>query len=211
MRWAFLILWLVPSLAYSFENGTLLFVENGHNIVEKYTHSSYSHVAIVVDEQVYEAEPPKIHKMTVEDWFTKIGKDNEGSGSPEVVSIMVPKKSYTEEETAKMKEFLESQVGRRYSIKGYVRKQPGDGIHCAELCSEALEKSGRCDFSTPNCQFSPGSLHDTLSDHQQVGKKLYVRTKDEYRRTTCSRWKDWWCHKGTTCSWSCWETLTFCR
>ena len=211
MRWAFLILCLIPSTLFSFENGTLLFVENGHNLVEKYTHSSYSHVAIVIDDEVYEAEPPKIHKMSSQDWITKIGKDNEGTGSPEVVSVMAPDKPYTKEEIDKMKAFLESQVGRRYSIKGYVRKRPGDGIHCAEMCSEAIEASGRSDFPNPNCQFSPGSLHDAIEGYHQVGKKLYIRTKDEHRRTMCSRWGEWWCRKGTTCQWSCWETLTFCR
>jgi len=209
MRWAFLVL-LMPSQLFAIENGTLLFVENGQNLVECYTKSSYSHVAIVLDDCVYEAELPEVKKYTVQEWFTNIGKYNDGKGSPALVEIQAPDKPYTKEELGKMKVFLESQVGRRYSIRGYLRKIPGTGIHCSEMCATALESSGRCNFSVQNCEISPGDLHDWISGHHQVGNQLYVRIKPEHRRTLCSRWSDWWKHKGTACGWSCCESLTFC-
>jgi hypothetical protein len=212
MRWAFVILCLMfpTAKALAVEDGTLLFVENGQNLVECYTHSSYSHVAIVIDNQVYEAEPPRIHKEPLLDWFTKIAKYNEGAGSPALVVVKSPDKPYSSEEIARMREFLEEQVGRRYSIRGYVRKVPGNGIHCAEMCAGALEASEKFSFPNENYTYSPGSLFDATAGYHQVGNKLYVRMKDEHRRTVASRWKDWWKHKGTMCGWSCVETMTFC-
>lgn len=211
MRWLTIVLGLLlpSSTALAMEDGTLLFVENGQNLVECYTKSSYSHVAIVIDGQVYQAEPPRIRKEPVLDWFTNIAKYNEGSGSPALVVVMAPDKPYSKEEIAKMREFLESQVGRRYSIRGYLRKVPGDGIHCAEMCSGALEASGRFDFSEENFKYSPGHVHDLLSGYHQFGNKLYVRMKEEHRRSLSLRWKDWWKHKGTMCGWSCVETMKF--
>lgn len=212
MRWIIVVLGLLmpASTALAMEDGTLLFVENGQNLVECYTHSAFSHVAIVIDDQVYEAQPPKIFKQPLLDWFTNVGKYNEGAGSPALVVVMKPEKPYSKEEIAKMREFLEDQVGRRYSIRGYLRKVPGEGIHCAEMCAGALEASGRCEFSDANYTYSPGELHDIVPDYTQFGKKLYVRIKDEHRRSVASRWKDWWRHKGSMCGWSCVETMTFC-
>ena len=212
MRWALVILGVLFPAANSLaiEDGTLLFVENGQNLVESYTHSTYSHVAIVIDDQVYQAEPPQVKKEPLLEWFTNVGKYNEGKGSPALVVVMKPETPYSKEEVAKMRDFLEQQVGRRYSIRGYLRKVPGDGIHCAEMCSGALEASGRFSFPNHNYTYSPGELYKIIPEYRQFGKKLYVRIKDEHRRPVASRWKDWWQHKGTMCGWSCLETMTFC-
>lgn len=212
MRWLIIILGLLASATsiHAMEDGTLLFVENGQNLVECYTHSKYSHVAIVIDDHVYEANPPMIQKHSLLEWFTNIGKHNEGTASPALVVVMLPDKPYSEKEIGNMREYLEKQVGRRYSVKGYLRKIPGDGIHCSEMCASALEASGRCDFPEPNCTYSPRDLHEFIADYHQFGKKLYVRIKGEYRRPVTSRWKDWWKHKSSMCGWSCIETMTFC-
>lgn len=192
-------------------DGSLLFVENSQNLVESYTNSSYSHVAIVLGGEVYEAEPPKVRTYTIKQWFTNVARYNEGLGSPAIVSIFTPKQPLSEEEVARMKEYLEAQVGRRYSIRGYLRKIEGDGIHCSEMCAAALEATERIDFREPNQQMSPGELHSGTSKHyEQHGDKLYATVKKEYRRSTCERWQDWWLHKGSMCRWSCWETWTFC-
>lgn len=192
-------------------DGTLLFVENSHNLVECYTHSTYSHVAIVLDGNVYEADLPKIRKYTVAEWFTNVGKYNEGKGSPALVTVMAPDTPYVEAEIVKMREFLDAQIDRRYSIQSYLKKSPRDGIHCSEMCAGALEATGKFNFEPENYKLSPGDLHDVVTDHHQVGNKLYVRLRDEYRRPTTIRWKDWWKRKGSFCSWSCWETVTFWR
>jgi hypothetical protein len=205
------LIFLAIATAPELPDGTLLFVENGYNIVERFTDSSYSHVAIVVDGQVYEANPPKVIKYSVEDWFTNIGKNNEGIGSPAIVEALLPNTPYSEAELKAMREYLEKQVGRRYSVKGYLKKHAGDGIHCAEMCSAALETTGRINFESENCRFSPGTLRETVeSSYHRDGMKLYVSTKKEHRRNVTERLKDYWARQTTMCKWSCIETMLYC-
>jgi hypothetical protein len=192
-------------------DGSLLFVENGYNIVERFTDSSYSHVAIVLDGVVYEANPPDVRTYPLAEWFTNIGKANEGSGSPAIVEIVSPNRPYTKDELREMRTYLNEQVGRRYSVRGYLRKSPGDGIHCAEMCATALEKTGLVDFSTTNCTFSPGTLRESVNViHHRDGQKLYVTIRKEHRRSTGQRVKDYWSSQKDMCRWSWKETLKFC-
>lgn len=209
MRWIFVLILLFPCQSFALEDGTLLFVENSHNLVESYTKSSFSHVAIVIDDCVYEANPPQVKKQTLQEWCLDVGKLNEGSGSPALVSVFVPNNPYSKEQVCDMKTFLEKQVGRRYSIKGYLTNTTSDGIHCSEMCSLALEASGKYEFSRQNCTYSPGDLHNFLPYHR-IGNKLYFRIKDCHRRTMPSRIYDWCKKKGTTCTWGCLETLAIC-
>jgi hypothetical protein len=206
MRLAFMVAALFSSQIFALENGTLLFIENGQNLVESCTHSSFSHVAIVIDDYVYEADLPQIKKQTVLEWLTNVGKHNEGKGSPALLVVLAPNKPYLELEVSKMREFLEGQVGRRYSVRGYFKKVPGDGIHCAEMCACALESSGKFKFLNAHCTLSPQNLYDCVPYHQS-GSKLYVRVK--HRRPIASRWCDWLGKKGTMCSWSCLELFCF--
>lgn len=212
------LLLLSPVMAYGsgFEDGTLIFLENSSNIVECYTDSSYSHVAIVMSDDngkqwLYNAEPPKIRKYDPLEYFEVIGRMNEGTKSKVVTSIVRPRRPYSKEEKKRMRSYLEDQIGRRYSIRGYLRNIPGDGIHCSEMCAGAVESSGRRSFTRSNYRISPGYLRDLVSvGHYQQGKKLLVETKKQDQQSLCSRWSAWWKERGTLCGWSCWETLRFC-
>ena len=214
-----LMIWMLlasPAMASSFEDGTLLFLENSSNIVECYTDSSYSHVAVILSDEhgekwLYNAEPPRVRKYRLVDYFKEIGRMNEGTKSKVITSILCPKEPYTEEQVGKLRHFLEDQVGRGYSIKGYLRKVEGVGIHCSQMCAGAVEATGRQSFSSPNYCISPGKLRSLVSStYKQHGNKLLVETKHEHRRTISGRWSNWWKSRGTLCSWSCWETLRFC-
>jgi hypothetical protein len=221
MRSVFIPLFLLilcPSFAAagSFEDGTLLFLENSSNIVECYTDSTYTHVAIILSDEkgeqwLYNAEPPKVRKYRVLEYFESIGKMNESTKSKVITSIVRPQQPYTKDEVASMRAYLDGQVGRRYSIRGYLRKIAGDGIHCSEMCAAAVESTGRHNFTRSNYQISPGYLQKVTSlSHRQQGKKLLVETKKKDRQSLCSRWSAWWGERGTLCGWSCWETLRFC-
>jgi hypothetical protein len=52
-----------------------------------------------------------------------------------------PKKSYTQEQLAIMKKYADSQIGRPYSIKGYLRSQPVEGTFCSEYLAEMLNQA----------------------------------------------------------------------
>jgi hypothetical protein len=204
------LIFMAVAMLPDIPNGSLLFVENGYNVVERFTDSSYSHVAIVIDGVVYEANPPNVRTFPVSEWFTNIGKANEGVGSPAIVEIVSPNRPYTQDELTAMKTYLDEQVGRRYSVRGYLRKTPGDGIHCAEMCATALEKAGVVDFSTTNCTLSPGTLREAVTAiHHRDGQKLYVTIRKEFRRSTGQRLKDYWSAQKTMCGWSWKESLKF--
>ena len=213
-----LALLVSPSFANGgFEDGTLIFLENSSNIVERYTDSSYSHVAIIMSDKggkqwLYNAEQPRVKRYKIVDYFAEIGRMNEGTKSKVLTSIVRPRRAYTEAEKVKMRAYLEKQVGRTYSIRGYLRDIPGSGIHCSEIVAAAIEATGRRNFVTANYSISPGELASLVSiDHVRQGKKLVVRTKKAERRTVCRRWSDWWVSRGSWCRWSCWETLRYCR
>ena len=213
MRLAFLVLLLFVAeiRAETFETGTLLLVENSSNVIERYTDSSYTHVVIVVMDDVpwvYEAEPPKVRRITLEQWLTEMAKYNEGWASPALLSVVKPNKPYADEEIVRLKQFLESQKGEPYSLRGYLRNQTGDGIHCSQLCAGAIEAVGRLEFSAPNHRISPEDLRHLVGvGYRQHGRKLCVSLKREFRRTTCTRWSDWWVSQEELCRWSYWEAL----
>lgn len=214
----FSLVLLVPTFAQAgFEDGTLIFLENSSNIVERYTDSSYSHVAIIMSDKngkqwLYNAEHPRVKRYKVVDYFAEIGRMNEGTKSKVVTSIVRPKRAYTKSEKSKMRAYLEKQMDRTYSIRGYLRDIPGKGIHCSEMVAAAIEKTGRRNFVTANYSISPGALASLVSiDHVRQGKKLIVITKKSKKRTTSRRWRDWWVSRGSWCRWSCGETLRYCR
>lgn len=214
----FSMVFVFPTFAEAaFEDGTLIFLENSSNVVECYTDSTYSHVAIVMSDKdgvqwLYNAEPPRIRKYKVVDYFAEIGRMNEGTNSKVVTSIVRPRRRYTRSEKAKMREYLEGQIDRQYSIRGYLRSIPGTGIHCSEMIAAAIEATGRRNFVAKNFSISPGELASLVSvDHVRQGKKLVVVTKKDETRSMCRRWSDWWKGRGTLCGWSCLETLRYCR
>ena len=205
-----------PTFALSdVKSGDMLFVQNSQNIVECWTHSTYSHVAMVIKDGdelwVYEAEIPVVTRYKLKDWLTAMGQRNaEKPHSPAVLTIVAPATPYTAEETAKMKGYLDKQIGRRYSLRGHVRGVPGNGIHCSELTAGAIEASGRINFTLPNYGISPGGLIATLGrakTHRQSGPRLHIQIKESQRMSWCERSGEWWSKRPTWCLWSCWETL----
>lgn len=196
------ILLLLTSTTYALESGDLLFVQNSHNLVENYTKSTYSHVAIVIKDNqqiwVYEASPPVIKKYTLDDWLDQIGQYNlNHKQSPAVLKIVSPNWSYSDNDIFEMKCFLEKHLGRRYSIRGYVRGVKTNGIHCSEMCAGALESTGKIDFLVENMCISPGDLDNMLStSHHLIGRYLLTSKKYDSKLNV-------------SVAWYCWETLRF--
>lgn len=212
----FALIGVFPSFSEAgFSEGTLIFLENSNNIVESCTNSTYSHVAIIMSDDsgkqwLYNAEPPRVRKYEVMDYFAAIGRMNEGTESKTIISILRPKKPYTKQEALKMRRFLDSQVNREYSVSSYIRNLPGKGIHCSELCSMALEQTGRYNFKNKNHLIAPGELVVfVFKNYVRQGKKLAITMKN--RRTVNKRWVDWLSSKGELVEWSCWEFLQNCR
>jgi hypothetical protein len=137
------------ALSADLPDGTLLFLENCNSIVQLATHGDVAHVALVFHEDssewVYEATPGKVRRILLDDYFVELARLNKKRGDDDRIRVLAlrPEPAYTTEEVAKMRTYLDAQLGRRYSVKNYVRGKPYDGIHCAELASSTLNQSGR--------------------------------------------------------------------
>ena len=191
----------------TFEDGTLIFVEDSNELVEFYTDSKTTHVAIIVKDHVYQAEPPTVRKLLATDYLKEIAQANDKHAKM-AVSLYTPKVPLTEDEVKKMVEYLDKQVGRRYSIRGFFRKDESDGIHCSQICTEALVAAGRVKSERP-WKVSPTTLRDSLASTYNAGKGYYLVEKKD--QTRWQRFCAWCTGAGRWCGWSCEETWTFCR
>jgi hypothetical protein len=199
--------------ANSVPDGTLLFLDNSNLFVELYTGSETTHVAVVLNERdapwVYEATPHEVRKLTLDDYYAELGKLNQRRKESKKIRVQMlrPRAAYSAEEVAAMRGWLESQLGRRYSIKGYVRGK-SDGIHCAELAAHALCTSGALNLD--RCQDEcPTTLYEKSKSFSLPPAHITIDEPVE-QPSWCERsWNDWRGF-GRWCKWSSWEAWTFC-
>jgi hypothetical protein len=219
-------------------DGTLLFLENCNSVVEYSTRGKIGHVALAFrDEQemwIYEATPAKVRRVSADDYFAELARLNQRRDADDQMRLWVlqPKTPYSGVETAKMRAFLDAQVGRRYSLRNYVRgksdgphstklgpvevevvldtgeTKPTDGIHCAELASSTLTESGRYAFRDFH-KIHPQALYSAvLATHEPPVEKLVPAPAT--RETWCVRAQRRWTEAWTWCGWSCGEAWAFC-
>ena len=197
----------------AFESGTLIFLENCNSVVEYSTRGEIGHVAMVFRGTaaeggvtwVYEATPGEVRRILVDEYYAELARINKRRDSDDQVRILAlrPKNPYSDEEVARMREYLDEQVGRRYSIKNYVRKKPGDGVHCAELASTTLNRSGR--FAFEQChRIHPSALFAAVKPAHRSPVEIQVPSltaKESWCVRATRRWSEW----TTWCGWSCQE------
>lgn len=122
-------------------DGSLIFLEHSNSIVENNTGSTMTHVGIIINNYVYEADKPKVHKITLDAFKQKNKKYK--------IYILSPTKQYSDQEVQNIKDYLEDQLKRRYSIWSYILGKDIKGIHCGELVATALVRSGRYQYDQP--------------------------------------------------------------
>jgi hypothetical protein len=199
--------------AGSLPEGTLLFMTNASSVVELTTRGQIGHAAIVMHDAgaawVYEACPGKVRRVPVDEYFVELARINKRRDDEDRVQVFAlsAKKPYASEDGARMRTYLETQVGRRYSIKNYVRGKPYDGIHCAELAASALNQSGRYAFQDCH-EIHPQALYTALlptHEPQEIAvPPLAVKESWCVRaQRRCAGWMTW-------CGWSWGEAWRFC-
>ena len=147
--------------------GTLLFLENCNSVVEWTTRGEIAHVAIVFydagEAWVYEATPGKVRRVTLAEYHLELARLNKRRNADNQVRLLplAPKPSYASAELARMHKFVDEQLGRRYSVKNYVRGKPHDGVHCAELTASTLNQAGRLAFGECH-KISPQALYSAV-------------------------------------------------
>ena len=197
------------------ENGALIYLERSNAIVEQYTGSNVSHVAIAINigqqPWIYEATPAKVRRVPLEEYYAEIKRLNQGRGRKIRMYVMAPREKFTWREIRAMKTYLDGQLGRRYSVKGYVRNRPASGIHCAELIADTLAYSGRIKFAETH-RLSPGVLVTKVSVTYEAGTRTEIRvSKPVLPETWCDRqWTTWFAFSAW-CRWACGEAWRFCR
>src|SRR5690606_18782057 len=137
------------------EDGSLLFLENSNRFVELFTGDGVTHVAVVLHDggtpYVYEATPGEVRRVPLKAYYAELGRINQGRDNDRKIRAWLaqPAEPLSAREVAAMRGYLNSQIGRRYSVKGYVRGS-SDGIHCAEYAAQALVKASQLELQ--RCQ-----------------------------------------------------------
>src|SRR5687767_6162226 len=113
------------------QDGSLLVLKHSNKPVAQITGSSITHVALVFNHGetpwVYEATPAQVRRLTLTEYQLELGKLNRIRSQPTSVSVLEPSYPYSETQVERMRSFAASQIGRRYSVKGYVRGKDSDG------------------------------------------------------------------------------------
>jgi hypothetical protein len=140
------------------KDGSVLFWQDGVLIkpILKRTGSHLTHAAVILNGYVYEAVPPRVHKVPLADYLKEMeGKKKRGF----TYFIVSPKTPYTKDQVTAMVSYAESQLGRRYVLRGY-NKRLTRGIFCSQLVSDILGKGGQ--IESDSFRESPGSLFEKL-------------------------------------------------
>jgi hypothetical protein len=196
-----------------FPSGTLFFLENCNSVVQWSTGGQIAHVAILLNEGsrplVYEATPGKVRKLALDEYYIELARLNERRKEDEKIRLhaLRPAPEFSAEEIGKLREFLDSQLGRRYSVKNYVRGKPYDGIHCAELTATALNETGRYEFH--DCHtIHPQALYTTILE-KSAAPQIVALPKLVEKESWCVRAQRRWLAWFAWCRWSSREAWLF--
>lgn len=193
-------------------DGSLLVLENCNQVVESWTRSPVGHVGLLFSEEgqlwVYEATPGQVRRVTLVDYETELAQLNRYRRTPTIAKIYEPREAFSVEEVTAMRCYLDSQLGRRYSISNYGRNRVGDGIHCAELASHTLNHSNR--FEIRHChRVSPARLVDVVANAYEPPEELAVQAplvKESWCARSWRQWASW----SRWCQWSYGEAWSWC-
>lgn len=138
-------------------NGSVVFWQGGilAKPIVKHTGSDITHAAIVIDGFVYEAVPPRVHRVLWNDYVKEMARKRNTT-----YFVMTPKQPYSKKAVDAMRKYLDSQLGRPYMLRGWWRGHEVLGIFCSQLVGNAIEKTGR--IKSDNWHESPGALYKKL-------------------------------------------------
>ena len=195
------------------ENGSLIVLENSNKPVAIQTNSKITHVAVLLqiggNPWVYEATPDKVRCLPLSEYREELGQLNRWRRKRTRMWVLAPKRPYSKQELIAMKSYMDAQLGRRYSVKGYVRGREADGIHCAEFASTALERTGRINVER-EFSVAPGFLVREVAAIHEPAVELPI-TAQKPQESWCSRAWERWANFNLWCRWACYETWMFCR
>jgi len=198
--------------ANEWESGSLVVFEDSNKVVAVWTDSDVTHLAMLMtvggEPCIYEATPARVRCVPLARYCHELTLANGRRRDPVRMWILEPKEPYQHDQLAQMHAYLNRQLGRRYSVKGYVRKRPAEGIHCAELASTALARGGCSDFSGPQTM-SPGVVFERAKPLHRPPVEVDISARRGDASWCANSWERWFAFQ-SWCGWACYESFTFC-
>ncbi len=140
--------------------GSLIFHRGKCLSVKLYTRSPFTHVAIVVPERkgpgwiVYDsARKHGVRKSKLSDYLEE--------SSPDAISFLHPCNNLNPNQSEQLRNALDEQLGRSYSIKQHLTGNRAKGIHCSEYVTDALIAIDLLRANKPP-RVSPASLFEGI-------------------------------------------------
>jgi len=194
------------------ETGTLLFSKGDCLAVRIFTKSPFTHVATIVREEdqitVYDSmNGVGVRKQSLRDYLKNRGGD--------VLHIYHPSQAFDVQKSNKFKQHLEQKIGTPYAVRHHLSGKRGQGVHCAEYMTDALQACNILKAKNP-ANVSPGSLFRgvTMYNIYQTGQIIALTSaapaEDEKGNNRCHQW--WIDTK--VCTWKCCHKLKgwfFCK
>lgn len=149
-------------LAPQLQTGSLLFNQGDCLAIRVFTASPYTHVAIVVIEDgepiVYDSQNGiGVRRQTLHEYLV--------SQSPDALHVFHPRRPLTAEQGRVLAAYLESQLGRPYSVKHHLTGRRAEGVHCSEYVTDALMSIELLHADRPP-KVSPASLVTGITEGQ---------------------------------------------
>lgn len=174
-------------------DGTLITIENGFlsRPIARHTGSAMSHSAVVLDGYVYEATSPRVRRMPQTEYFRYLQHRQQVRmarwGKKMRWYVTEPQTPFTVAEVAAMRVYAESQLGRRYALRGYWSARPVSGIHCSEFAGNMLAASGR--YTSRGRHESPVTVYAKVQSPTLPRKELpsVVAERNKSPRQVASR------------------------
>ena len=176
---------------------------------------------------------PRSGALRIAEYYAELARLNARRDDDEKVRIWLlrPKQPYTAHEVAKMREYLDAQIGRRYSVRNYVRGKPGEaafgeGRSCGDSGRRRIERQvGRrnplrradLDHAQPigrykfeNCHtINPQALYTAVLPTHAAPDELLLSplvVKEPWCQRAQRRTAEWF----NWCGWSCREAWAWC-
>lgn len=176
------------------KTGTILYLERSNLVVERVTGSPLSHVAMVVQiggqPWVYEATPAEVRRVALAHYLGEIAQLNQSRSTQIRVFSMRPRRTLSSNQVQSLRAYLDVQLGRRYSVTGYLRGRSGDGIQCAELLGHALDRTGCLKYEHHH-RLSPVEFVKQAEPAYQKPIRMEL-PELQPEATWCDQQWDWW-------------------
>ena len=120
----------------------------------------YTHIAIIIDQHVYEQDFPRSKATPLRFYKYKRRSTND---------FYIPITPFTHEQTVRMKRYADAHLGEPYQLRNYLnpRSRKTRGTWCSTWVGRVLNSSGRFDVSRTQ-SFEPQNLLDTVRPYYNL-------------------------------------------